>query len=280
MRVRAEAKGVGFHVEFGGAVPAQVGRRPDARAPDPDQPGRQRDQVHRDRRGAAARAAARRAARRRACASRSSTRASGSPPPSAASCSAPSARPTARPRAATAAPAWVSRSPSASPTCSTARSRSRASRATAPPSVVELPAGNLDGVERVPALAANREQPSSRDAGRGAAALRAPCSSSRTGPTTSASSRCCSRSVGLEAVIVENGQQAVERVHEARAGGKRPSARAHGHADARDGRLHRHAYPAPPGLRRLDRRAHGPRDGRGARRAACRRAATTSRRSR
>jgi two-component system, sensor histidine kinase len=82
---------------------------------------------------------------------------------------------------------------------------------------VELPAGNLYGVERVPALAANRDTVEPDP-------VEEPQLSGRVllvedGPDNQRLISLLLGRVGLEAVIVENGQQAVERVHEARLAG-------------------------------------------------------------
>jgi signal transduction histidine kinase/ActR/RegA family two-component response regulator len=83
---------------------------------------------------------------------------------------------------------------------------------------VELPAGNLQGVERVPALAASLEGFDPEPA------EELPRLSGRVllvedGPDNQRLIALLLAKVGLEAVIVENGQQAVERVHEARLAG-------------------------------------------------------------
>ena len=84
-------------------------RRPGAAAPGADQPGRQRDQVHR--RGGSSRDRAQEARRYRAptrsCCSASATPASASRRHAGASCSSRSRRPTPRPPACTAAPGWA-----------------------------------------------------------------------------------------------------------------------------------------------------------------------------
>ena len=83
---------------------------------------------------------------------------------------------------------------------------------------VELPTGNLHGVERVPALAASLEGFDPEPA------EELPRLSGRVllvedGPDNQRLIALLLAKVGLEAVIVENGQQAVERVHEARLAG-------------------------------------------------------------
>ena len=144
---------------------------------------------------------------------------------------------------------------------------------------VELPAGNLYGVERVPALAANRDAVEP-EPGRGAAELSGRVLLVEDGPDNQ---RLISL---LLAPGRPRGRDRRERPAGGRArargaaGGNALPADPHGHADARDGRLHRDAYPAPPGLRRVDRRADRPRAWTRSAGAACRRAATTSRPSR
>jgi Amt family ammonium transporter len=82
---------------------------------------------------------------------------------------------------------------------------------------VRLPAGNLYGVERVPAVAANRDtvEPNPVEEPR----LTGRVLLVEDGLDNQRLIALLLARVGLEAVIVENGQQAVERVHEARLAG-------------------------------------------------------------
>jgi len=81
---------------------------------------------------------------------------------------------------------------------------------------VELPAGNLHGVARIAALPNPEPDPESSEA---LAPLEGRVLLVEDGPDNQRLIALLLAKVGLEAVVVENGQQAVERVHEARLAG-------------------------------------------------------------
>ena len=113
---RATEKQLDIAYVFEGDVPAGHRHRPDAAAPDPAQPARQRGQVHRERRGRRHACAASRVRRGASCsASPCATPASASAPKACRACSSRSRRPTRARRASTAAPASAWRSAAASP---------------------------------------------------------------------------------------------------------------------------------------------------------------------